>query len=58
MLEPVRGAEDAKISRPRFQREDRSLLREGRAIRGFPEEGMLEPSPRDAGDGRRVSVCL
>lgn len=34
--EPMKGAEDAKMSRPQLQREDTSPLGEGRTTKGFP----------------------
>ena len=56
--EPVKGAEDAKISRLQLQREGPSLFGEGRAAKGFPEKGTLELSPRDEGEVRGESVSL
>ena len=58
VLEPVKGDKDAKISRPRLQREDTSPFGEGWAAKGFLEKGTLELSPRDDSDGRGASVSL
>lgn len=55
MAEPAKGAEDAKINRPQFRKEDTSPSREGGMPKASQRRGHLSSAPKDEGDGTGIS---